>query len=204
MNKPDRTLTESYFNDVYSHNDDPWQFETSDYERHKYQATVQALPRSSYQRGFEIGCSIGVLTELLSQKCQSLLSIDTAEKPLVRARQRLSNAPHVTLQKMEVPDQFPEQQFDLVVMSEVGYYLAMPDLQRLAQKIITHLDNGGHLLLVHWTPLVHDYPLTGDQVHETFLNLCGEGQPFTHLNGQREETYRLDLFQKQAPAQTGL
>lgn len=199
MNKPERTLTETYFNDVYSHNDDPWNFETSEYERNKYQATIQALPRASYQHGFEIGCSIGVLTELLAKKCQSLLSIDTAEKPLVRARQRLAEKPHVTLQKMEVPDQFPEQKFDLVVMSEVGYYLAMADLTRLAQKIIGHLDNGGHLLLVHWTPFVHDYPLTGDQVHEAFLQLSGEGQPFKHLNGFRHDTYRLDLFQKQAP-----
>lgn len=196
MTKPGQTLTENYFDDVYRHSDDPWQFETSDYERNKYQATVRALPRSSYQHGFEIGCSIGVLTELLAQKCESLLSVDTAEKPLVRARQRLADARHVTLHKMEVPDQFPERNFDLVVMSEVGYYLAMPDLQRLAQKIINHMEEGGHLLLVHWTPFVHDYPLTGDQVHETFLQLSGEGKPFTHLNVQRADTYRLDLFQK--------
>ncbi len=202
MNKPGQTLTESYFNDVYSHNDDPWQFETSEYERNKYQATVQALPRASYQRGFEIGCSIGVLTELLAKKCRSLLSVDTAEKPLVRARQRLADQPHVTLQKMEVPSQFPEQRFDLIVISEVGYYLVMPDLKRLAQKIISHMDDGGHLLLVHWTPFVHDYPLTGDEVHESFLQLSGEGQPFKHLNGFRHDTYRLDLFQKQANRQT--
>ena len=204
MNKPERTLTESYFNDVYSVNDDPWQFESSEYERRKYEATVQALPRSHYQSGFEIGCSIGVLTAMLAKKCRSLLSIDTAEKPLVRARERLTSAPHVALQKMEVPDQFPDQRFDLVVMSEVGYYLAMPDLKRLAQKIVDHLDEGGNLLLVHWTPFVHDYPLTGDQVHEAFLQLSGVHQPFKHLSGQREETYRLDLFQKQAPAQIRL
>ncbi len=197
MNTPGQTLTESYFDGVYRHNDDPWQFETSKYERNKYKTTVNALPRPTYQHGFEIGCSIGVLTAMLAPKCQSLLSIDTAEKPLVRARQRLAGEPHVTLQKMEVPNEFPEQSFDLVVMSEVGYYLSMPDLQQLAQKIIAHMPNGGHLLLVHWTPLVHDYPLTGDQVHETFLQLSGDDKSFKHLNGLREDTYRLDLFEKQ-------
>ncbi|WP_342644484.1 SAM-dependent methyltransferase [Mucilaginibacter sp. CSA2-8R] len=201
MNKPAQTLTESYFDDVYRHNDDPWQFETSEYERRKYEATVQALPRSSYRQGFEIGCSIGVLTELLAGKCQSLLSVDTSEKPLIRARQRLAKMPHVTLQKMEVPDQFPDYSLDLVVMSEVGYYLSMPDLQRLAQKIINQLNEGGQLLLVHWTPFVHDYPLTGDQVHETFLQLSGEEKQFKHLTGLREDTYRLDLFEKQAQAE---
>ena len=202
MNKPPKnTLTENYFDDVYRHNDDPWQFETSDYERHKYDATVQALPRSKYQRGFEIGCSIGVLTQLLAHRCVSLLSVDTAEKPLVRAQQRLTHAPHVFLQKMEVPGQFPEQQFDLVVMSEVGYYLAMSDLQRLAQKIIDHMGVGGHLVLVHWTPFVHDYPLTGDQVHETFLQLSGPNKPFMHLKGQREDTYRMDVFERQTTVQ---
>ncbi len=45
MPKPNQTLPEDYFNDVYRANEDPWSFETSEYERSKYKATMDALPR---------------------------------------------------------------------------------------------------------------------------------------------------------------
>lgn len=196
MSTEKQTLPENYFNDVYQAKDDPWEFESSEYERKKYAATMAALPRPKYHNAFEIGCSIGVLTRLLADRCERLLSVDVAEAPLVKARARLQDKPQVTLHKLSVPNEFPEQQFDLIMMSEVGYYLAMPDLQRLQQEIISHLQAGGQLMLVHWTPVVHDYPLTGDEVHESFLKLSGEGQPFRRLYHQREASYRMDLLER--------
>jgi len=196
MSKPNASLPENYFKDVYQHKDDPWDFETSSYERNKYQTTVNALPHSTYEQAFEIGCSIGVLSEMLAAKCNNLLSVDIADAPLAKARKRLARYPQVILQKMTVPNEFPEQDFNLVVMSEVGYYLSMPDLNQLQNLIGKHLVPGGQLMLVHWTPTVPDYPLTGDEVHESFLSLCGGHGPFIHLHGQREENYRLDLLQK--------
>ena len=81
------------------------------------------------------------------------------------------------------------------MVSEVGYYLALPDLLRLRDRCLTRLAAGGHLLLVHWTPPVHDYPLTGDEVHATFA--AGHGSSgLRHLAGRREEKYRLDLFER--------
>ncbi|GAB2700676.1 SAM-dependent methyltransferase [Mucilaginibacter koreensis] len=197
MPQADQSLPENYFNEVYHAHDDPWNFETSDYEREKYTATVNALPREKYENAFEIGCSIGVLSRMLADKCEKLLSVDVAEAPLVKARQRLQDKPQVTLQKMTVPNEFPEQEFDLVMMSEVGYYLSMPDLERLQQQIISHLKPGGQLMLVHWTPYVHDYPLTGDEVHESFLKLTGAGQPFKLLLQRREPNYRMELLERQ-------
>ena len=57
------------------------------------------------------------------------------------------------------------------------------------------MPSGGQLL-VHWTPPVHDYPLTGDEVHNFFLQKTNDNGPLRHLAGQRHETYRLDLFEK--------
>lgn len=198
MPQLDHSLPEEYFNDVYSAHDDPWNFETSDYERDKYQATVNALPKEKYDNAFEIGCSIGVLSRLLAGKCRKLLSVDVAEAPLVKARERLKDYPWVSLQKLTVPDEFPDEQFDLVMMSEVGYYLSLPDLHKLQQQLIAHLQPQGQLMLIHWTPYVPDYPLTGDEVHESFLQLCGgNGQPFRQLLHRREANYRMDLLERQ-------
>jgi trans-aconitate methyltransferase len=196
MSKKHTTLTESYFNDVYGANEDPWNFETSEYERGKYAATIAALPREQYENAFEIGCSIGVLTSMLAPRCGQLLAVDAAEAPLQKARKRLENVPQVRIEKMAVPQQFPEGSFDLILISEVGYYLSEADLHILIQKCVEQLVPGGNLLLVHWTPEVHDYPLTGDEVHDNFMQQAGESGPLQHLHYKREEKYRLDLFQK--------
>lgn len=193
---PDYSLPTTYFDDVYRANNDPWAFETSPYERDKYGATLEALSKKRYTSAFEIGCSIGVLSEMLAQRCDRLLSVDASELPLEAARKRLKPYPQVTVRQMSIPDTFPDEQFDLILLSEVGYYLVLDDLKQLRQQLLDHLTLGGQLLLVHWTPFVPDYPLTGDQVHEQFLNIANEGKLLTHLLGQRAETYRLDLFQK--------
>ena len=190
------SLNEHYFNDVYSRNDDPWEFESSEYERKKYRDTINALPGDIYNSAFEIGCSIGVLSEMLAAKCNRLLSVDVTDMPLEKARQRLKDRPQVTFKKMTVPAEFPEENFDLIVLSEVGYYWAEKDLLLAQEGILAHLQPKGQLLLVHWTPFVPDYPLTGDQVHDSFMQLAGEGKALTHLHGKREEKYRLDLFEK--------
>ncbi|MBO0948491.1 class I SAM-dependent methyltransferase [Fibrella forsythiae] len=196
MSTPKNTLTPQYFDDVYGANEDPWQFTTSPYERDKYAATVAALPKQLYDSGFEIGCSIGVLTHQLATRCRSLLSVDVSEVALRQARQRLAGSPQVRIENRMIPADFPDEPFDLIVVSEVGYYWSMNDLKKAQQQMIDHLQPGGQLLLVHWTPPVPDYPLTGDQVHETFLEKTGSGQPLRHLHGQREEKYRLDLFER--------
>jgi len=190
------SLPRTYFEDVYRAHDDPWKFETSPYESAKYDATLEALPRARYHSAFEIGCSLGVLTERLAPRCNQLLAVDTIVSVLDRAKRRCRRFPQVRFQQLHLPADFPDEMFDLVVLSEVGYYFSMDILTSVRDDIIASLIPGGHLLLVHWTPFVADYPLTGDQVHETFLASSGSGGALRHLLDGRQETYRLDLFER--------
>ncbi|GAB2574463.1 class I SAM-dependent DNA methyltransferase [Spirosoma areae] len=190
------SLPQAYFDDVYRASNDPWQFATSTYERDKYAATLAALPQERYANVFEIGCSIGVLSQMLAPRCDKLLAVDASELPLNQARERLAPFPQVTVRQMSIPNQFPDESFELILLSEVGYYLTMADLRCTQRLMVNHLKPKGQLLLVHWTPFVPDYPLTGDQVHESFLELTTSGQPLQHLLGQRTEQYRLDLLIK--------
>ena len=193
---PERgSLPPSYFEDVYRAKADPWDFATSPYEAAKYRTTLDALPRSHYGAALEAGCSIGVLTAQLAPRCAQLLAVDVNESALAQARARCAALPQVRLERRFLPAEFPAGAFDLILLSEVGYYLAMPDLLDLRQCCLNQLAPAGHLLLVHWTPVVADYPLTGDQVHETFLQkTAGPSAPWRHLTGRREENYRLDLL----------
>lgn len=191
------TLPPAYFEDVYRRKSDPWDFATSPYEAAKYQATLAALPRDRYEQAFEAGCSIGVLTAQLAARCERLLSVDINEDALAQARERCRDLSNCRLERAQLPAEFPGEMFDLILVSEIGYYLSKDDLRALRARCISQLAPGGHLLLVHWTPPVPDYPLTGDEVHAEFL---AAPESLRHLKGSREEKYRLDLFERVAGA----
>lgn len=187
------SLDPAYFERVYAADPDPWRFETSAYEHAKYARTLAVLPQARFDRAVEIGCSIGVLTEQLAARCASLLALDVSEAALAQARVRCAALPQVSCVRMQVPDEVPDGGFDLVLLSEVGYYWSRADLQRASAWMVSALWPGGALVLVHWTDPVHDYPLTGDQVHDHFLDIAEQGS-LTHRHGERHARYRLDVF----------
>ena len=195
MNKQDKqTLTEKYFEDVYAANDDPWNFAASKYEAEKYHATLKSLPHDNYENAFEVGCSIGILTEKLAAKCGKILAIDVSEKALAQARERCKNLPQITFRKMSVPQEFPDNKFDLILVSEVGYYLAPEDWRAATAKLFAHLNKKGQIALVHWLPPVHDYPQTGNEVHDSFAEFAaGKMQ---NLHQARKQNYRIDVWEK--------
>lgn len=192
--RPTTTRAPEHFERLYAAAADPWQYATSDYEQAKYAATLAALPRPRYRSALEIGCSIGILTAQLAGRCDRLLAIDYAETALARARARCADLPSVAFRRLALPVEYPAGAFDLTLLSEVGYYLSLEDLRAARARIVSGLAPGGQLLLVHWTPPIDDAPLTGDQVHEEFLDQGGD--LLRHLRGERAETYRLDLFER--------
>lgn len=190
------SLPTRYFDDVYAASTDPWSFETSPYEAAKYADTLSALGERRFENAFEIGCSIGVLTARLATRCARLLAVDASDAPLARARARCEGLQGVGFARMQVPDAFPEQRFDLVVMSEVAYYWAPADLERASIRVVESLLPGGLWLMVHWTPVVADYPQTGDAVHDAVLVRSARAGELRHVTGWRRASYRLDLFEK--------
>ncbi len=93
---------------------------------------------------------------------------------------------------MQVPQEVPEGPFDLIVVSEVAYYWRMADLERAADKMAGMQARGGQLLLVHWTPLVKDYPITGDQVHDYWTSR----PEWRTVRSMRQEQFRLDVLER--------
>ena len=87
-------IPDQVFENVYATSSDPYGFASSDYERRKYFVTIAALSRARYTNAFEIGCSVGVLTRLLGERCESLLSVDIVERAL---QQQDSDAPQSAL-----------------------------------------------------------------------------------------------------------
>ena len=195
----------SVFDEIFRDNPDPWGYTTRFYEITKFRATIQALPKVQFKNAFEIACAIGIITEKLAPKCDRLLSVDCSELGLVEARKRCSHLPQVRFEQMQIPQQFPTEKFDLILFSEVGHYLAMPDLLTTKQKIIDQLLPGGYLLMVHFRYPVESSVVNGDIVHDIFLQdsalfLKHLGDPrkqkfWIDLRGYHKR-YRMDLFQR--------
>lgn len=191
------TLPPAYFDALYSGNADPWGFETSAYEAGKYAATMAALSRGRYDSVLEIGCSIGVLTAALADRCDALLGIDVAETALEQARVRLTGKPHVKLAHGQFPvvmPEVPKDGFDLILLSEVLYYLDRPTLIDAALATLTLARPGADILLVHWLGPTPDYPLTGEQAAEHFIAALW---PDAQVVAQsRQPDYRIDLLRR--------
>ena len=185
-------MSADYFDRLYDEKSDPWNFETSDYEARKYDATLSALPRTYYSNGLEIGCSIGVLTEKLSAFCASLVAIDPVEKALGTAAARCANL-SVVFAQMSVPGDWPAGQYDLIVLSEVVYYLTLDEVSALARRIQSSLEYKGDVLLVHWTEPT-DYPLSGDDAAEAFIKASAAFLRPAYQH--RAHSYRIDVLRR--------
>ena len=183
------SLPPAYFDAIYARDPDPWRLATSPYERAKYAATIAALPRRHVSAMFEVGCSIGVLTRQLAAYCDWLLAVDVADAALADARIRLADLPHVAIHRMQVPEQWPDETFDLILFSEVLYYLKPLDVARTARLARASLRSGGAVLAVHYV-LPTNYPCTADEAMDVFAVSGG----FKPRLQQREPEYRLDLL----------
>ncbi len=189
MTRKGETLPPEYFEEKYKADIDPWRFKTSEYERDKYQATLGSLTKDKYAAALEVGCSIGVLTRLLSTRCVSLLAIDSSPTAIKAAKS--VNVPNVEFRVANLPTEFPKGKFDLIVLSEVLYYFDKSDLARVAQSCIDSISQDGEIILCHWLGET-DYPLTGVEASELFARHIKPAMPVRSI--LHNAIYRLERF----------
>jgi SAM-dependent methyltransferase len=193
MSELRQTLRPEYFDAIYSADPDPWKFAASPYERDKYTLTLNAMPKSRYRSALEVGCSIGVLTRLLASRCDAVVAIDAAETPLGEARRRCADLPGVRFEQMFAPGAWPGGEFELILLSEVIYYLSREDVTHLAARVSHSLRAGGIVILVHWTGPT-DYPLSGDEAAALFIEQIGSACVVERAD--RYSQFRLDVLSR--------
>jgi SAM-dependent methyltransferase len=155
----------AYFSSIYRAIDDPWGLSGHYYEHRKRSILMASLPRESFRRAFEPGCATGELSVLLAARCERLVASDFVSEALLAARGRLGGHRHVSVEDIALPEQWPEGTFDLIVVSELAYYLDDAALDSLALKARGSLDNDGVLVACHWKHAIEDAHHDAHTVH---------------------------------------
>ena len=162
-------LSDSYFDRMYSESADPWKLQDRWYEQRKYAITLALLPYARYRHAFEPGCSIGVLTAQLAARCDHVTSTDVASAALDATDVRLVDAGRrrqVTLLRGSLDEPWPPGPFDLVVLSEICYYLDPQVLREVLDREVPRLAPRTTVIASHWLHRVADYPMTGDDAND--------------------------------------
>ena len=183
------------FDALYRADIDPWNFRTSGYERDKYAATLAALPRARFRHALEVGCSIGELTRRLRERAEAVLGLDVSRVAVAEARRVHGGVPGLCFEVAELPADWPGGTFDLIVLSEVLYFLEPEEIDLTARRVAGALEPGGHCIAVCWTG-ENDCTLDGDGAAVRFVDAftgLGAGRI---VSSRREERYRLELLRR--------
>jgi SAM-dependent methyltransferase len=188
-------VPDDYFDAIYATSRDPWQLAGRWYEQRKYAMTMAMLPLPRYHHAYEPGCSVGVLTELLTARCDHVTATDVAVTALEAAAERLKRGGHaeqVTLERRSLDSGWPTDDFDLVVLSEVAYYLDAESLRGVLDRECPRLVTGATLITAHWRHPVEDYPLTGDAANA----IVGDTADLQAVAHYADDDVVIDVFAK--------
>ncbi len=181
-----------YFDELYKNNDDPWGYEQRWYEQRKRQICLSLLLKSQYDNVLEIGCSNGVFSEQLARRAKHLTSLDANAKAIQLAQKRLDSLSHVQVIQQRIPEQFPAGSFDLIVISEIMYYLQQPELTELIHKVENSLTPQGMVLCCHWRYPIEGFALKGEEVHQVLRQQFS----LNHYLNLNDPDFIVDLWSK--------
>ena len=85
-----------------------------------------------------------------------------------------------------------DRQFDLIVLSELCYYLDADDLRRVIDHALACLTADGQVLACHWRPAIEGCPQTAEQVHTTLHERLHMQRVASH----HETDFLLDLWSR--------
>jgi len=128
--------------------DDPWRLDGNPFEHERHaQMLRMSLSRGSIANALEVGCAAGAFTEKLAPNCQRLTVVDVMPRAIARARQRMSRWSHITWVTASIQLFSTPEQFDLIVVAEVLYYLEdIPQMREAIAKLVKMLAPDGRLV----------------------------------------------------------
>jgi len=177
MTPPDATTD---FSAIFEQ-DDPWGFASLWYEARKRDLLMATLPEPRYARALEAGCATGLLTERLAARCDALLAIDMMPRAIERTRVRVAGLPQVETRVASLPDAWPGGCFDLIVLSELGYYFDREPWLRTVADAAGALTPAGTIVACHWLHPFSELGQSTRHVHAAIARRPGLHRHVRHV-----------------------
>lgn len=196
-----------HFERLFTAERDPWQY-TSAYEQRKYAQTLELIPERLGTTALELACAEGHFTTFLAGRVSKLVASDISEVALARARARCSGLDNVEFVQLDlIRDPLPGR-FDLVVCSEVLYYMHDEErLEAVARKIAAALEPGGLVVTAHANLVVDDPDAPGFDWDTPFgAKRIGEvlARRLDLVEEHRTPLYRIQLYRRRPRLQLGM
>ena len=181
--------TARYFNRLYGASNDPYGLRDRWYEERKRALLLAALTRRRYASAYEPGCGAAELTADLALRCDAVLASDFTQRAVDIAAERTRDMPNVRVERHTLAQDWPDAAFDLIVLSEVGYFLDDEALHGVVANCDRTLAPGGTLVACHWLPDFDERRQSTEVVH---MALNGLGLPRTVVH--REDDFLMQLW----------
>lgn len=188
------------FDRLYRESADPWDYETSAYEAEKYARCLALLPPRRFARALEVGCSIGVMSESIARRCDSFLGLDFAPTAVERARAR--RIPGAHFEVGAVPEAWPEGNWDLIVLSEVLYYLPPEKLDAVIRQVVDSLAPDGACLVAGYLGPT-ETTLSAREVERQLLAALSAARPEHDIRRDADTTWIAAVFACHGPQSSG-
>jgi peptidoglycan/xylan/chitin deacetylase (PgdA/CDA1 family)/SAM-dependent methyltransferase len=177
-------------------NPDPWGY-SSEYEILKHRQTLSVI--APCERALELACAEGHFTALLAARVGALVASDISSVALERAARRCHGLANISFQKLDFVSEPIPGQFDLIVCSEVLYYLrTIERLNAVMQKLVEGLAPDGLLVMAHPNMVSDDPDQTGFDWAGHSFGVKTIGDVASHLGSLAlEQELRTPLYRVQ-------
>jgi 2-polyprenyl-3-methyl-5-hydroxy-6-metoxy-1,4-benzoquinol methylase len=146
--------TSARFDRLYTLDADPFSVERSHYEYLKAKDLLTVLTSQHYSNVLDAGCGTGRMTKKLSAFADRIVGIDFSGEAIRLAHTYCSDLPHATFELSDLRDFASAMTYDLIVCSEVLYYLTGPDLTRAIASLKNAASERAELVVI--TRLDHE------------------------------------------------
>ncbi len=189
-----------YLHAMYAGSDDPWQIGAGFYERRKREIVLACLPQQRFRSAFEPGCGTGELTLPLAERCDRILAADLVPRAVQLARERLRSSwgqadgkageGGVEIRKLGLPDWPSDRRFDLVVLSELGYFVSPSDWRDAVGRMAETLLEPWTVVACHWMRPFAERSQSTDDIHAAI----SERLPESRLLLLQDADFRLEVW----------
>ncbi len=161
------------FEALFRKDPDPWDYAGSRFESFKREVLLHACGDRIAGRGLELACANGETSRHLARRCLRLLAVDASPTVIATARQRVRDR-RVTFAVAELPSETPHGTFDLIVASELLYYMRRTDMDALLARLKQSLAPRGRIVILHHTIAFADATQLPGQAQARAMARLGE------------------------------